>query len=224
MAKDKRNDVMVIKKYANRRLYNTATSCYVTQDDLAQMVREGEDFRVVDAKTGEDITRSVLTQIIVDQENRGGQTMLPISVLRQLIGLYGDSMQHLVPSYLESSMQVFAQNQDKMREMMQKSLGQPFGSSLGNMFSMAPMEELQKQNMAMFDQAMQQTMKMLNPFGAGAGTGTTAAPPRTEDKPSTAKTPEKSAEISADEALRRFESLHAEMQALQNALKKLGEK
>jgi polyhydroxyalkanoate synthesis repressor PhaR len=146
---------ITIKKYANRRLYNTATSSYVTLDHLAEMVRDGQDFTVTDAKTGEDITRSVLTQIIVEEESRG-QNLLPISVLRQLIGLYGDNMQMLVPQYLEYSMKAFAENQDKMRQVMQQSFG--------GMFPIGGMDAMAKQNMAMFENAM----RMFNPFAHSA--------------------------------------------------------
>ena len=119
---------IVIKKYANRRLYNTATSSYVTLDDLSTMVKGGGEFVVYDAKTGEDITRSVLTQIIVEEEQKG-QNLLPISFLRQLISFYGDSMQWLVPRYLEHTMKSFAHNQDQMRKSLQDAFGQlfPFG-------------------------------------------------------------------------------------------------
>jgi polyhydroxyalkanoate synthesis repressor PhaR len=143
---------VVIKKYANRRLYNTATSSYVTLDDLSHMVKERSDFVVYDAKTGEDITRSVLTQIIVEEEGKGGQNMLPISFLRQLIGLYGDSMQWLVPRYLDHAMSSFARNQDQMRKSLQDAFGGlfPFGS----------LEQMGKQNLALFEQ----TMKMFSPF------------------------------------------------------------
>lgn len=109
---DSENDVVVIKKYANRRLYNTAKSSYVTLDDLAVMVREGQDFVVKDAKSGEDITRSVLAQIIFEEESKG-QNLLPVKFLRQLIGLYGDSLEGFVPGYLEASMESFAENQEK---------------------------------------------------------------------------------------------------------------
>jgi len=109
---------VVIKKYANRRLYNTSTSSYVTLDDLCQMVKGGQEFLVYDAKTGDDITRAVLTQIIVEEEQKG-QNLLPISFLRQLIGLYGDNMQWLVPRYLEQAMAAFAQNQEAMRKNLQ---------------------------------------------------------------------------------------------------------
>jgi polyhydroxyalkanoate synthesis repressor PhaR len=143
-----------IKKYANRRLYNTATSSYVTLDYLAQMVRNGTEFTVEDAKTGEDITRSVLTQIIVEEESKG-QNMLPINFLRQLISLYGDNLQFLVPRYLEQSMESFSKNQDQMRSYMK--------DSFGGMFPLERFEEMSKQNMAFFEQAM----RMWNPFKGG---------------------------------------------------------
>ena len=138
-------DSVVIKKYANRRLYNTATSSYVTLDDLCQMVKDGTDFVVYDAKTGEDITRSVLTQIIVGEEGKG-QNLLPINFLRQLIGWYGDSLQDLVPRYLDHSMQAFARNQEQMREYMQKALDGfcPFSQ----------FEQMGKGNMAGLEPAM----------------------------------------------------------------------
>lgn len=142
MATDKQPTV--IKKYANRRLYHTGTSTYVTLEDLAKMVREGEDFLVYDAKSGEDITRSVLTQIIVEEETRGqtrGQTLLPIPFLRQIIAMYGDSMQAVVPQYLEASMDAFRRNQEQFRTAM-------FG---GGAFK--PFEQIAKQNMAMFQAA-----------------------------------------------------------------------
>ena len=127
---------VTIKKYANRRLYDTESSAYITLDRLAQMVREGREFEVVDAKSGEDITRQVLTQIIVEEEARGA-TMLPASFLKQLIGLYGNSMQTFVPQYLEAAMDAFQRNQSAVRE-----------SFSGNMFA-----DLAKRNMAMFEDA-----------------------------------------------------------------------
>jgi polyhydroxyalkanoate synthesis repressor PhaR len=148
---------VVIKKYANRRLYNTSTSSYVTLDDLSHMVKEGHDFVVFDAKSGDDITRSVLTQIIVEEEQKG-QNLLPIGFLRQLISLYGDSMQWLVPRYLDQAMAAFALNQEQMR----KSLQQTFGG----MFPFGKLEEMGKQNLALFEQ----TMKMFSPFGAPGAT------------------------------------------------------
>jgi len=137
---------VTIKKYANRRLYNTATSSYVTLDHLCQMVKEGVEFTVYDAKSGEDITRSVLTQIIVEEEAKG-ENLLPIGFLRQIIGFYGDSMQKfLLPQYLEAMMQAFEKNQSEM----QRHMSETFGS----VFPFGQMEEMSKQNMAIFEQAM----------------------------------------------------------------------
>lgn len=138
--KDRDAQITTIKKYANRRLYDTRKSSYITLDDLAGMVREGQEFRVVDAKSDEDITHNVLTQIIMEEEQRG-QTMLPVSFLRQLITLYGDSMQAMVPSYLEASMDSFRRNQQQFRTALE-------GALAGN-----PLAELAKRNMAMFQQA-----------------------------------------------------------------------
>jgi len=152
---------VVVKKYANRRLYNTATSSYVTLEDLAKMIKDGGDFVVHDAKTNEDITRSVLTQIIVEQEQKG-QNLLPISFLRQLIGFYGDSMQFLVPGYLEQAMVSFARNQDQMRDTLRATFG---------IFPFGQFEQMGKQNMALFEQAL----KMLSPYGAGAEAGKPAS-------------------------------------------------
>src|SRR3954463_10285452 len=134
---------ITIKKYANRRLYNTATSSYVTLDHLCQMVKEGRDFVVYDAKSGDDITRAVLTQIIVEEEGKG-QNLLPISFLRQLISFYGDNMQWALPSYLDQSMQSFAHNQDKMTEY--------FSKTMGGMFPFGAFNQVGKQNLAMMEQ------------------------------------------------------------------------
>jgi polyhydroxyalkanoate synthesis repressor PhaR len=154
---------VVIKKYANRRLYNTATSAYVTLEHLSQMVKDKTDFVVYDAKTGDEITRSVLTQIIFEEESKGGQTLLPIPFLRQLISFYGDSLQGVVPQYLEMSMTQFARNQDQMRRYLQNAFGfNPFQQ----------FESMGKQNMALFENAM----RMFNPFGTPPG-GQTAPPP-----------------------------------------------
>ncbi len=143
MAESEKPEPIVIKKYANRRLYNTDSSSYITLDHLAAMTREGRDFKVVDAKTGEDITRSVLTQIIMEEETRG-QTMLPTSFLRQLIAMYGDSMQSMVPPYLEASMEAFRRNQEQFRQAVSGA----FGAG-----AFKPFEHLAKQNMAMFQAA-----------------------------------------------------------------------
>ena len=136
--------VITIKKYANRRLYNTATSSYVTLDHLCQMVKGGEHFVVYDAKTGEDITRSVLTQIIVEEESKG-QNLLPIGFLRQLISFYGDSLQMVVPRYLDHVMTTFSENQEQTRGKMKEALG--------GMFPFGQFEDLTKQNMVMFENA-----------------------------------------------------------------------
>jgi len=144
MAKSKTatdDGVVTIKKYANRRLYDTERSCYITLDDLGAMVREGRDFRVVDAKSGEDITHNVLTQIIMDTETRG-ETLLPVNFLRHLIGMYGDKMQSMVPQYLEASMAAFAKNQQDVRSAFEGALGS------GN-----PLAELTRRNMEIFQQA-----------------------------------------------------------------------
>jgi polyhydroxyalkanoate synthesis repressor PhaR len=143
----------VIKKYANRRLYHTGTSTYVTLEDLARMVREGEDFVVYDAKSGEDLTRSVLTQIIFEQENKEGQNLLPITFMRQLIRFYGDSMQALVPSYLEFSIENLTREQEKLREQMRQAFGPG---------AFQAMQEQVRTNMALFSEAM----KMFSPFAS----------------------------------------------------------
>lgn len=156
----KTSDTTVIKKYANRRLYHTGTSTYVTLDDLAEMVKLGEDFTVQDAKSGEDITHSVLTQIIFEQEGKTGQTMLPVPFLRQLIGFYGDQMQAVVPSYLEASMTAFGKEQERIREQMASMIGK---SPVDVMASSQQMiEEQTRKNMEVFSEAM----KMFNPFMA----------------------------------------------------------
>jgi len=154
-----------IKKYANRRLYNTGTSAYVTLEDLAQMVKKGEDFVVHDAKTGEDITRSVLTQIIFEQESKVGQSMLPITFLRQLIRFYGDSMQMLVPSYLEFSIDKLTGEQQKFRDQITNAFGgTPLAEPTRQVFQ--SLEDQTRKNMQMFRQAL----AMFNPFALGAGT------------------------------------------------------
>lgn len=151
-------ETTIIKKYANRRLYNTGTSTYVTLEDLATMVKEDEHFTVQDAKSGEDITHSVLTQIIFEQEAKTGQTMLPVSVLRQLISFYGDQMQMVVPSYLEHSMAAFAKEQSQLRETMAAMVGK---SPIDVMTSSQEMiQEQTRRNMEMFQNAM----SVFNPF------------------------------------------------------------
>jgi polyhydroxyalkanoate synthesis repressor PhaR len=181
---------VVVKKYANRRLYNTATSSYVTLDDLAKLIKEGGDFVAHDAKTGEDITRSVLTQIIVEQEQKG-QNLLPISFLRQLIGFYGDSMQFLVPGYLEQAMVAFGRNQEQMRKSLQATFG---------IFPFGQFEEMGKQNMALFQRAL----NMLAPYGLEE------RPPAPDGTPPTA---------GEDPRLKRLE---AQIDALTRQLEALG--
>jgi polyhydroxyalkanoate synthesis repressor PhaR len=149
---------IVIKKYANRRLYNTATSSYVTLEDLSRMVKEGTDFAVFDAKTGEEITRSVLTQIIFEEEGKENNALLPINFLRQLIGFYGNQMQGMVPGYLEFSMGNLMKDQDKLRQQMMGAFG---GDALKTMETQA------KRNMELF----QESLKMFAPFGAAMPSG-----------------------------------------------------
>lgn len=149
-------DVVTVKKYANRRLYNTATSSYVTLENLAAMARDGTDFVVQDAKTGEDITRSVLTQIIFEEESRGHAPLLPTSFLRQLIRLYGDALQGYVPGYLEMTMHAFERNQEQFRAQMEKSFGKTPG--------FAQFEAMSRANMEMFRKAM----TMFAPFSDAA--------------------------------------------------------
>ena len=152
----KSEEPVTIKKYANRRLYNTGTSTYVTLEDLAAMVKAGDDFVVYDAKSGEDITRSVLAQIIFEQENKEGQNLLPINFLRQLIRFYGDSMQMLVPRYLEVSIESLTREQQKFRDQMAQAFGgSPFGA----------LEDQVRRNMEMFERAF----AMFTPFARREG-------------------------------------------------------
>jgi len=153
MSEDNKEPI-TIKKYANRRLYNTGTSTYVTLEDLAAMVKNGEDFVVYDAKTGEDITRSVLAQIIFEQENKEGQSLLPITFLRQLIRFYGDSMQMLVPRFLEASIESLSKEQGKFREQMAQAFG---------VGAFGPLEDQVRRNMEMFEK----TFAMFAPFARG---------------------------------------------------------
>jgi polyhydroxyalkanoate synthesis repressor PhaR len=155
-----KDDPVVIKKYANRRLYNTGTSTYVTLDDLAEMVKKGEDFTVQDAKTGDDITHPVLTQIIFELENKEGQNMLPISFLRQLISFYGDQMQMVVPSFLEQSMIAFAREQERFREQMKSAMGKSPLDMMKVSTSIKAIEEQTRRNVEMFQKAM----RMFTPF------------------------------------------------------------
>lgn len=165
-------DTIVIKKYANRRLYNTATSAYVTLEDLARMVREGSDFVVYDAKTNDDLTRQILTQIIFEEESRG-EALLPVQFLRQLIGFYGGQMEGVLPSYLEMSLDNFARQQEQLRGQFSKAFGAAPGAGL--------MDEAVKRNMAMFTEAM----KIWPGFGA-VGSGPRPAAPQAAPEPAPA--------------------------------------
>lgn len=167
-------DTITIKKYANRRLYNTASSSYVTLDDLATMVQDGLEFTVHDAKTNEDITRAVLTQIIVEQEAKGNN-LLPTGFLRQLISFYGDNLQGVVPQYLDMTMQSFAHNQEKMRSYME--------NAFGGIYPFSSFEEVGRKNMAMFEQAM----NMMSPFNAQENDSTEESPAGNDDEPGSAE-------------------------------------
>ena len=155
---------VVVKKYANRRLYNTESSSYITLENLADMVRGGRDFVVYDAKTGDDITRGVLTQIIVEEEGKG-HNLLPTNFLRQLIGFYGGGLQGVVPGYLDQAMKAFTQHQEQMQAAMKRTVG-----SMSSLFPFGNMEEISRQNLAMIDRAW----SMFTPFKPG---GETDAPP-----------------------------------------------
>jgi polyhydroxyalkanoate synthesis repressor PhaR len=192
---DPSGDRVVIKKYANRRLYNTRSSAYVTLEHLSEMVKEGVDFVVYDAKTNEDITRSVLTQIIFDEESRG-QNLLPIQFLRQLIRFYGDSMQAFVPSFLELSLDGFTRQQERMRGQMTSGLGVPPG--------MGFMEEQVRQNLAMFDRAM----KMFTPF-AFARPEETTPPAAAHETPA-----EATSDTSLDDLKHRIEEMQQQIAKL----------
>ena len=187
---------VVIKKYANRRLYNTASSSYVTLEHLAEMVHQGTDFVVYDAKTNEDLTRSVLTQIIFEEENNGAQNLLPLQFLRQLIRFYGDSMQALLPSYLEMSLDGFT----KQRERLQVD----FTSAFGGAEAFDRIQDQVRQNLQMFDRAM----KMFTPFAYGRPEGSEEhAPPAASAAPS-----------ASDESLNEMK---AQIEAMQKQIEKL---
>jgi polyhydroxyalkanoate synthesis repressor PhaR len=191
---------VVIQKYANRRLYNKATSTYITLENLAEMVRNGVDFVVYDAKTNEDITRKVLTQIIFEEENRGqGQNLLPIQFLRQLISFYGDSMQAFLPSYLEMSLNSFTQQQEQFRQ--QFAAGQFPALKPGGGY----LEDQVRQNMAMFDRAM----KMFSPFGfAAPATG------RPEPAPPSPAAEPKGGDDAIDDLKKQMAAMQAQIERL----------
>lgn len=197
---------VVIKKYANRRLYNTASSSYVTLEHLSDMVKEGVDFVVYDAKTNDDITRSVLTQIIFEEENRGGgQNLLPIQFLRQLIGFYGNSMQAFLPSYLEMSLESFSKQQERMR---QQFTGAPGLAGKAAAPGMAIYEEQIRQNMALFDRAM----KMFSPFAYSRPEDAAAEPPAAPPPPAPA--PSAPSEDSLADLKRQLEAMQEQIAKL----------
>lgn len=194
-------EAVVIKKYANRRLYNTSTSAYVTLEDLADMVKKGVDFIVHDAKTGEDITRSVLTQIIFEQESKG-HNLLPIKFLRQLIRFYGDQMQALIPSYLEMSIEQLTREQQRFRDQLLNSFGvspEPFKQ----------LDEQVKKNFAMFEDAM----KLFNPFAASAAAEAKSEPPTPPPR-------EREASSSSSE----LKAMQEQLREMQRKLESLSEK
>ena len=175
-----KDEPVVIKKYANRRLYNTGTSTYVTLEDLADMVKKGEEFTVQDAKTGDDITHPVLTQIIFELENKDGQNMLPIPFLRQLISFYGDQMQMVVPSFLEQSMIAFAKEQERFREQMKSAIGKGPMEMMKVAAPIKVIEEQTRRNIELFQNAM----RLFTPFPPGGQQAAPAEPSRKEsDKP-----------------------------------------
>jgi len=190
---------VTIKKYANRRLYNTATSTYVTLEDLAAMVKAGEDFVVHDAKSGEDITRSVLAQIIFEQENKQGQSLLPINFLRQLIRFYGDSLQMLVPRYLEVSLETLTREQEKFRRHLAQAFGSgPFGA----------LEDQARRNMEMFERAF----AMFSPFA------------RREAQPEAGKPPSSGGPPTGGAGRQEIDELRRQMEEMQQRLDRLSEK
>ncbi|GAA0611896.1 polyhydroxyalkanoate synthesis repressor PhaR [Brevundimonas kwangchunensis] len=188
-------DTVVIKKYANRRLYNTATSAYVTLEDLAKMVRDGTEFVVFDAKTNDDLTRQILTQIIFEEESRG-EALLPVQFLRQLIGFYGGQMQSVLPSYLEMSLDSFARQQEQIRGQFTKAFGATPGAGL--------MDEAVKRNMALFSEAM----KMWPGFG-GVGAAAAARP-----TPQPTEAPKASESDPLDEMRRQMDEMRAQLDKL----------
>lgn len=195
------DDVIIVKKYANRQLYNTATSSYVTLDDLCEMVKQGNEFVVRDAKTGEDITRSVLTQIIFEEEGKG-QNLLPINFLRQLIRFYGDSLQSFIPSYLEMSMNSFSREQEKLRHRV--------ANALGGRERLGQFEDQIRQNLEMFDNAI----RMFTPFGR-----TSSAGERGSKESSRPESPEPAASRSGE-----LDELKKQLAQMQAQLEKLSQK
>ncbi|HRY06670.1 MAG TPA: polyhydroxyalkanoate synthesis repressor PhaR [Hyphomicrobiaceae bacterium] len=209
---EKREQV-VIKKYANRRLYNTETSTYVTLDDLAQMVRSDRDFVVYDAKSGDDLTHSVLTQIIVEQEGReGGQTLLPIPFLRQLIRFYDDSIGRMVPSYLQFSLETLAKEQEKFRNQFANAFGNPAAA-------FEAYQEQARKNMAMFEQAL----SMWSPFGPMQGGGKKPMPPNAPSQQPGAPSQQPGASEQPAKTNDELGELKAQLAAMQEKIEKFTE-
>lgn len=212
--KSDRKEPVVVKKYANRRLYNTETSTYVTLDDLAAMVKAARDFVVYDAKTGDDLTHAVLTQIIVEQEGRmgGGQTLLPIPFLRQLIRFYGDSVEKMVPSYLQASLDILTKEQERFRK--QFAAFTPQGA-------FEAYQDQARKNLAMFEQAM----SVFKPFGTTAMPGTppsaSPAPVKAESAPAAKSAAKAEKPAAADESSSELAQMRAQLAAMQSMIDKL---
>jgi polyhydroxyalkanoate synthesis repressor PhaR len=208
-----RVEPVVIKKYANRRLYNTDTSTYVTLDDLAAMVKSGRDFVVFDAKSGDDLTHSVLTQIIVEQESRmGGQTLLPIPFLRQLIRFYGDSIERLVPSYLQVSLETLAKEQERFRKN--------FADAFTPAGAFEAYQEQARKNLAMFEQAM----AMFSPFGKPQGARATGESEEAKPEPGTADAAKPAAATAPAARSDELDQLKSQLSAMQAKLDELSRK
>ncbi len=212
-AKKDQSKPAIVKKYANRRLYNTATSSYVTLDELCLLVRGGKEFVVYDAKTGEDITRSVLTQIILEEDAKG-RNLLPISFLRQVIGFYDDSLHAFLPRYLELSMENFARNQDKMRGYVEQTFGR--------FFPVNQFEDMARQNIAL----MQKATAMFTPFGeeplqpSSSDSSASRSPEQSPEQPS--GKPAQDDTTTSDELLsNEMQLLKQQMDALQRQLRNL---
>lgn len=204
-----KKDAVVIKKYANRRLYNTETSSYVTLDDLAQMVRSDKEFVVCDAKTGDDLTHSVLTQIIVEQESRaGGQTLLPVPFLRQLIRFYDDSLARMVPGYLQLSLETLTREQERFRSQF----ANPWGPVTFEAY-----QEHARRNLALFEQAM----RMWTPFGTALKPEDQGTEPAEQAAPPSPPEPEP--ERAKDAATRDLDEMKAQLAAMQLQIEKLSQ-
>lgn len=201
--KGREDQVAVVKKYANRRLYNTASSSYVTLDDLSQMVRNGEDFVVYDAKSGEDLTRSILTQIILEEDGKG-RNLLPISFLRQLISFYDDSLRAFLPRYLELSMENFASNQEQIRRYIE--------GTFGRFFPVGQFEDMARQNMALFQRAATMFTPPLGSDEAGAN-----SEPRPETHGATHPGAQPQPAL-RDETTREIKALNDKIEALEKQL------